>query len=133
MIRIIVTIIIVTKTIIIITIMIITVVNTVAASHVVSAALKAGSPSEVTEEKKQKKYETLSRHYNFTPVAVGTLGPWGTEAISFVREIGKRLSTASGDPITTAFLRQMISLWSNAACMKHSLPNGKEFEKIFYS
>ena len=113
-----------------------TCVNTVAASHVKSAALRAGSPSEAAEEKKRKKYETLSKHYNFTPVAVETLGPWGPEAISFVSEIGRRLSTATGDPRSTAFLRQKISLAvqrGNAACIKQSLPAGREFEEIFYS
>ena len=74
-----------------------------------------------------KKYETLSKHYNFTPVAVETLGPWGPEAISFVSKMIRRLSTATGDPRSTAFLRQKISLAvqrENAACMTQLLPAG---------
>ena len=52
-------------------------------------------------------------------------------AISFVSAIGKRLSMATGDPRTTAFLRQKISLAvqrGNAAYIKQSLPAGREFE-----
>ena len=112
-----------------------TCVNTVAASHIKSAATQAGAPSEAAEDKKHKKYAALSRIYNFTPVAVETLGPWGPAANAFVSELGKRLSVTTGDPRTTAFLRQKISLAvqrGNAACIKQSLPAGTDFNEAFY-
>ena len=112
-----------------------TCVNTVAASHIKSAASRAGAPCEAAEEKKHKKYSALSRIYNFTPVAVETLGPWGPEASTFVSELGRRLYMTTGDPRTTAFLRQRISLAvqkGNAVCIKQSLPAGIDFNEVFY-
>ena len=112
-----------------------TCVNTVAASYVKSAALKAGAPSEGAESKKRKKYSALSRAYIFTPIAVETLGTWGPEALDFVTDVGGRLAAATGDPRSSAFLKQRISLAvqrGNAVCFKQSLPVGTDFSEIFY-
>ena len=113
-----------------------TCVNTVAASHIKSAASRVGAPSELAEDKKRKKYLALGNLYKFTPVAIETLGPWGPTADSFIRELGKRLSLVTGDPRSADFLRQRISLalqWGNAVCIKQSLPAGKDFNEIFYT
>jgi hypothetical protein len=112
-----------------------TFVNTVAASHVKSAASKAGNPSEAAEMKKRRKYASLGNHLNFTPVAIETLGPWGPEANAFVSEVGHRLSIATDEPRATGFLRQKISLAvqrGNAVCIKQSLPTGADFNEVFY-
>ena len=112
-----------------------TCVNTVAASHIKSAAERPGAPSEAAEVKKIKKYSALSTAFKFIPIAVETLGPWGPEAKAFVTELGKRLSTATGDPRSSAFLKQRISLAvqrGNAICIKQSLPAGIDFNEAFY-
>ena len=112
-----------------------TCVNTVAASYVNSAALKAGAPSEAAENKKRKEYSALSRAYIFTPIAVETLGTWGPEALDFVTELGRRLAAITGDPRSSAFLKQRISLAvqrGNAVCFKQSLPVGTDFNEVFY-
>ena len=112
-----------------------TCVNTVAASHIDSAASRAGAPSECAESKKRVKYASLSNTYQFNPVAVETMGPWGPNAAEFINEIGKRLFNVTGDPRSTAFLRQRISMavqWGNAVCLKETLPTGADFNEIFY-
>ena len=112
-----------------------TCVNTVAVSHLKSAVSRAGTPSELAEDKKRKKYRALGNLYEFTPVAIETLGPWGPSADFFITELGKRLSVTSGDPRSADFLRQRICLalqWGNAVCIKQSLPAGKDFNEIFY-
>ena len=112
-----------------------TCVNTVAASHINSAASRAGAPSECAENKKRSKYSSLCNMYQFNPVAIETMGPWGPNAGDFIAEIGKRLSTVTGDPRSTAFLRQRISMavqWGNAICIKESLPSGADFNEAFY-
>ena len=43
-------------------------------------------------------YAFLSKNHIFTPVAVKTLGSWGPEASTFVREWGKRLENATDEP-----------------------------------
>ena len=50
--------------------------------------------------------KALSTALKFTSIAVETVGPWGREAKISVTELGKRLSTATGDPRSSAFLKQ---------------------------
>ena len=71
--------------------------NTIDRSHVSQSSRRAGSVSASAEEKKKKKYSSLGPPYLFVLVAVETLGPWGPEADSFVSELGRRLSTKTGD------------------------------------
>ena len=73
--------------------------------------------------------------YQFNPVAVETMGPWGPNAAEFISELGKRLSNITGDPRSTAFLRQRISMavqWGNAICLKETLPTGADFNEVLY-
>ena len=112
-----------------------TCVNTLAASHIKSAASQAGAPSEAAELKKHRKYASLSERYIFTPVAIETLGSWGPEASNFVSELGRRLEVATGEPRATSFLRQKIGIAvqrGNALCIRQSLPNGTGLNELFY-
>ena len=112
-----------------------TCVDTVAASHVNTAAGQVGAPSQAAESKKRAKYAFLGNLYKFTPIAVETLGPWGPDANSLIRDLGSRLTSKTGDPRSAAFLRQRISLavqWGNALCIKQSLPAGIDFNEVFY-
>ena len=106
-----------------------TCVNTIARSHLIKAVSKAGAPGLTAEEKKKAKYSCLSDSYIFTPIALETLGPWGSEAAAFVSEIGRRLFVATGDPRAASFLRQKMSIAvqrGNAACITGSYPEGPE-------
>ena len=99
------------------------------------SALKAGAPSEVAEDKKRKKYSALSSAYIFTPIAVETLSTWGPEALDFVTDLGRRLAAVTGDPRSSAFIKQRIGLAvqrGNATCLKQLLPDGTEFSEVFY-
>jgi len=94
-------------------------VNTIARSHIGTSSTKAGSLSAAAEEKKRKKYSSLSDTFIFTPIAVETLGPSGPGAIRFVGELGRRLPMITGDPRSGAFLKQKISMAvqrGNASC-----------------
>ena len=113
-----------------------TCVNTIARSHLGLSTTEAGSLSTTAEEKKRKKYASLSDIYLFTPIAVETLGPWGPEAIRFVSELGRRLSAVTGDPRSGAFLKQKISMAvqrGNAFCISGSFPQGSGTSEDFYT
>ena len=113
-----------------------TCVNTIARSHLGISSTKPGSLSAAAEEKKRKKYSTLSDTYSFVPIAVETLGPWGPEALSFMKELGLRLSVATGDPRSGAFLKQRISMAvqrGNATCISGSFPRGSAISEDFYT
>jgi len=46
----------------------------------------------------------------FQPVAIETLGPLNASAVNFLSEVGRRLTSLSGDPRETLFLFQRLSM-----------------------
>jgi hypothetical protein len=44
------------------------------------------------------------RHHLFVPIAIETFDPICEEGQRFIREIGKRISSATSDTLETAFL-----------------------------
>jgi len=46
----------------------------------------------------------------FQPVAIETLGPLNASALNFLSEVGRRLTSLSGDPRETSFLFQRLSI-----------------------
>ena len=61
---------------------------------------------------------------DFVPVAIETSGVWGEQALSLVKENGRRIFEVTHDPRSTAFLRQRISVAvqrGNAACIYGTL------------
>ena len=61
------------------------------------------------EAEKRAKYADLRGHL-FSPVAVETLGRWGAESFAFLKELGRRLNSVSGDPRSSLFLRHRLSV-----------------------
>ena len=73
---------------------------------------------------KRTKYAALDHGYEFTAVAVETMGTWGPEAMAISSALGARLQQVSGDKRSTAFLRQRMSLAvqrGNAAAIRGTL------------
>ena len=68
------------------------------------------SAGKAAESKKIAKYSTLATAHEFVPVAIETMGTWGACGLAFVNEIGRRVSEVTGDPQSTAFLKQRLSL-----------------------
>ena len=75
---------------------------------------------------------TLPHHSNYVcvcfshykPFSVETLGVFGEEARSPVRDVGRRLCAATGDPREPSYLRQRISVAiqrGNAASIRGTL------------
>src|SRR5580693_2904633 len=87
-----------------------TVPDTVAASHLHATWSQAGSAANHSSTLKRQKYHALDQSHIFIPVAVETFGPWGDEALAFVKEVGRRLSLATGDPRETNFLFQRLGV-----------------------
>ena len=68
------------------------------------------------------------------PVAMETAGVWDVDGLSFVKEIGRRLSVVSGEPRSTSFLLQRMSIAvqrGNVAAVLGTLPAGAELDEIF--
>ena len=85
-----------------------TVADTLADTYVARTAHVAGSAAEALAEAKIRKYAALDRTYIFVPLAFETLGPLCAEGISFLGELGKRITSVSSDPRETAFFSTFI-------------------------
>ena len=81
----------------------------VANSHLPRTSAVSGAASEEASLRKISKYTGVRQRYDFVAIAVESLGPINEDG-SFFREIGKRLTTISGDPRETSFLLQRISV-----------------------
>ena len=106
-----------------------------AASHFNRAVVSPGSVANDAEDRKTAKYLTLAPLYNFMPIAVESLGALGDCATDFFPKLGQRISVATGEPRSSQFLFQRLSVAiqrGNAACVVGTLPGSRGLEDIFY-
>ena len=60
--------------------------------------------------KKRAKYACLTATVHSVPIAVETLGSLGEEADSFIHDLGRRITTVTGERRATEFLLQRLSV-----------------------
>ena len=109
--------------------------DTYAPSHLPQTKNIPGAAARSGEEEKKKKYESLQDRFLFVPVAIETSGAWGVEGLSFVKEIGGRISAKTGEKKATSFLLQRLAIAvqrGNVAAILGTLPSGRELDEIFY-
>ena len=109
--------------------------DTLAASHLNRAVISPGLVANDAEDRKTAKYLTLAPLYNFMPIAVESLGALGDCATDFLQKLGQRISVATGEPRSSQFLFQRLSVAiqrGNAACVVGTLPGSRGLEDIFY-
>ena len=61
-------------------------------------------------EKKAEKYAHLAPAHQFQPVAIETSGVIGPTSTSFLKELGRRLTAATGEAQETLYLLQRLSV-----------------------
>ena len=99
----------------------VTVADTLAASHLPTASRLGGGAAESAGDKKDAKYNDLAKSYTFMPIAFRTLGLINSKALSFLADLGRRMTTVTGDPREGAFLLQRLSVAVqrfNCVCFK---------------
>ena len=109
--------------------------DTVCQSHIANTSREAGKAAEVAETAKLTKYDELTRDFDVIPVAMETFGSWGQLGIKFVRQIGERMATKTGDKQSKYHLLQQISMAvqrGNIASIMGTLPNQRQWDKIFH-
>ena len=84
--------------------------DTFAPSHTHLATREAGTVAAQAEQRKRTKYAELEASHHFVPVAIETTGVFGPEALQFLRELGHRLKSESGEAQSFHFLQQRISV-----------------------
>ena len=75
-----------------------------------AASHTAGAVAEQAADRKCLKYADLSAAYEFQPVAVESHGPLSDTTLSFLVDLGRKISERSGEPLETQFLFQRISV-----------------------
>lgn len=101
----------------------VTVPDTLAASHLDQTSLTAGAAAEHAAAQKTTKYADITHSYDFVPLAVETLGAWCVDSLNLVKQLGKRISEATGDSQETTYLLQRLSVAiqrCNAICFRGS-------------
>ena len=74
--------------------------DTLAPSYSTLAVSEAGAVADEAERKKKVKYAHLENsHHYFVPVAVETLGVFGSEARSFFKDLGGRINVSANNPV----------------------------------
>ena len=112
--------------------------DTLAPSHLNSAVTGHGVVANESEDKKIK-YACLTSSFHFVPVAIETLGAFGEEAQSFLHQLGRRISTLTGERRATEFLWQRLSVAiqrGNASCVLGTVDSNTEHHRnldtVFY-
>ena len=84
--------------------------DTFAATNIINCALHAGYAANHAEAAKTTKYQHLTDRYIFQPVAVETTGVLGMSTVTFLKELGRKMATETGDAREGAWLRQRLSI-----------------------
>ena len=107
-----------------------TVADTFASSYLNGATHTPGWAAEAAANRKCLKYAELAEAYHFVPIAFETMGALCSAENDLISAIGSRITSSSGDPRETSFLRQRLSVAiqrGNAASILSS------FKHFFYS
>jgi len=88
----------------------VTVVDTLAPSYAQLSSISASKVAERAAENKVAKYSSIIQTHDFVPLAIETLGPMNSSALSFLTQLGKRLAVTSSEPREAAFLFQRLSM-----------------------
>jgi len=87
-----------------------TVTGTLAVSYLPDTSLVAGAAAEKASARKMEKYAQLASTHFFVPLAFETMGPINTEGLTFLSDLGHKLSTITGESWETTYLFQRVSL-----------------------
>jgi hypothetical protein len=88
----------------------VTITDTLAESYLSTTSTVAGGAAEGAANRKELKYQALASTHTFIPLAFETLGPINAKGITFLNELGRRLTARTGDSRETAFLYQRLSI-----------------------
>jgi hypothetical protein len=107
--------------------------DTMALSYINSSSYSAGAAAN-SREPKRRKYFDLSHRYILVPFGVGTLGPFGGEALELVSVLGRRLQEATKETRAKSYLIQRIIIAiqrGNAACVLSTIPTSLKLSEIY--
>ena len=74
------------------------------------SACLPGSAANKAEERKLSYYRSLQDRHRFVPISIETSGVCGKETDKFISELGRRITSSTGDKQETEWLRQRLSV-----------------------
>ena len=80
--------------------------DTLATSYSAVASREEGTVASEAERRKKAKYAHLEPSHHFVPITVETLGAFSPEALSFIRDLGRRIKDATQEPLSHHHLQQ---------------------------
>ena len=109
-----------------------------ASSNVHTACLHAGAAADAAEVGKINKYKELASTNIFMPLAFDTFGVPGSDTTEIIKDVGRRLQKATGEPRVSEYLMQRLSIEivrGNAVSVLGSFddasPHLKEIDYLF--
>ena len=109
--------------------------DTVAPSNLSLSIEGPGKAAEKAETRKWDHYAELSGTYHFVPIAAETFGAWAPSSLKFVKDLGRRIRTVSGQHNSAFFLFQSLGMQiqrGNAASIMGALDSSEQLEEVFY-
>src|SRR6218665_974325 len=103
-------------------------IHTCAASYISMTSTTVGSAAELAASRKVIKYADLSATHNFVYIAIESVNTAGLE---FIKELGQRITVATGDPMETVHLFQRLSICTqrhNAIAFRGTFMHNSEDE-----
>ena len=101
--------------------------DTFATSHREIAVRELGAVAAAAEHRKRSKYCNLDATHHFVPIAVETLGVLGQDARNIFREIARRVTAVTNEPLSHQSLLQRVAVAIqrvNAAAILGSIGDG---------
>ena len=87
-----------------------TCVDSFAPSNVIRSAIEPSSAAAAAERAKRVKYSARDERYLFEPVALETTCVFGPSTLKIVKDLGRRLREATGEPRETMWLKQRLGM-----------------------
>ena len=84
--------------------------DTFAPSYRTHATSEPGRVAALVEDRKVHKYRDQPRSHLFCPLSIETMGAMGPRSLELVREVGRRIALETGEPRSTDFLLQRLSV-----------------------
>jgi hypothetical protein len=101
-----------------------TIIDSFAITYRRKALEGSGQVADIAEMRKMEAYRGLDIKYIIQPVAIDTLGAFGSSTRVFIDQIGKLLIKKTGDSRAASFIKQKLSLELqrfNSWCIRESL------------
>ena len=109
--------------------------NTLADAYKEHTAVQVGYAAKVGEKDKFRNYEELvNENYFVVPIAHETMGSWAPDSLKFMKDLGSRISEATGEKRAKSFLFQSISMnlqRGNALCVMGTVAHHRKLEEIY--